>query len=85
MSYFVYAIHNGRHDKIYIGQTQDLERRIFEHNNKFAKHNFTARFDGGWSVIYREEVPSLKEALQRERQLKSFQGRQFIKQFNIPR
>jgi putative endonuclease len=84
MPYFVYAIHNEGHGKIYIGQTHNLKQRLKSHNDKFYKNHFTAQFDGDWRLIYSEEISSLKEALRREKQLKSFQGRQYIKQF-IPR
>ena len=76
--WFVYAIFNRTVNKIYIGETGDLNRRIDEHNSKRGDH-FTAKFDGEWQLIYRETVEDRKQALARERQLKSFRGREFIK------
>jgi len=32
--FYVYAVYNQKHDKIYIGQTDDLEQRIRLHNSK---------------------------------------------------
>lgn len=78
--YTIYAIYNKAHNKFYIGQTEDLERRLQLHNTKAFK-GYTASFDGEWVVIYSEEVNSRVEALKREKQLKSYQGRQFIKKF----
>ena len=78
MTYFVYAIYNQRHDKFYIGQTFDINKRLVEHNNKVFK-GYTSQFDGPWILIYKEEVSSRQEALKREKQLKSFRGREFIK------
>jgi len=81
--YIVYAIYNGRHNKIYIGQTKDLKSRLALHNDrKFAK-SYTARYDGEWRLIYKEVAGSRSEALKREKQLKSFRGREFIKK-HIP-
>ena len=77
--FYVYAIYNRKHNKIYIGQTIDLKQRIELHNNKGFKKSFTAMFDGNWELIYREEVENRLEALQREKQLKSYRGREFIK------
>ena len=57
--------------------------RIVEHNEKRGTH-FTARYSGYWNLIYFEKVESKQEALHREKQLKSFKGREFIKSF-IPR
>ncbi len=81
--YIVYAIYNATVDKYYIGQTIDLENRLYLHYTKeFC--GYTSRFDGLWEVIYSEEVSNRHEALLREKQLKSFQGRQFVKSY-IPR
>jgi putative endonuclease len=79
--YFVYAIYNQESQKIYIGQTENLEERIRLHNDKFFKNSYTSRFLGSWKLVYREEVADRKAALVRERQLKSYQGRQFVKKF----
>ena len=78
--YFVYAIYNRQVDKIYIGQTQDIRKRLLMHNKKLIS-GYTSRFSGIWEVIYLEEVKDRKEALYREKQLKSYRGRQFVKKF----
>ena len=78
MSFFVYSIYNQESDKFYIGQTKDLNNRLKLHNNKTFK-GYTARFDGKWSLIYNEELKSRAEALTREKQLKSYRGREFVK------
>ncbi|OHA52892.1 MAG: hypothetical protein A3A97_04305 [Candidatus Terrybacteria bacterium RIFCSPLOWO2_01_FULL_40_23] len=79
----VYAIYNKRHNKFYIGQTENINERITLHNNKIFINSYTAKFDGTWEIIYSEEVDNRIEALMREKQLKSYRGRQFIKQ-HIP-
>ncbi|MEK7227911.1 MAG: GIY-YIG nuclease family protein, partial [Patescibacteria group bacterium] len=78
MTYFVYAIYNQKHDKFYVGQTFDIAKRLDEHNKKVLK-GYTSQFDGPWILIYKEEVSSRQEALKREKQLKSFRGREFVK------
>ncbi|MBT6034003.1 MAG: GIY-YIG nuclease family protein [Candidatus Jacksonbacteria bacterium] len=78
--YTVYAIYNKKHNKIYIGQTHDLDERLRLHNEKVLK-GYTSRFGGVWEIIYRERAKNRKEALMREKQLKSYRGREFIKQF----
>ena len=40
--WFVYALYNSEINKVYIGQTGNLERRIEEHNLKEGNH-FTAK------------------------------------------
>lgn len=81
--FVVYAIYNEKHNKIYIGQTHDLEKRLFEHNNHVLK-GYTSRYDGVWILIYHEIHKNRSLAIKRESQLKSYKGRQFIKS-HIPR
>jgi putative endonuclease len=79
--YSIYAIYNKKNDKFYIGQCEDLAVRLNLHNSKEFSHSYTARFDGTWEVIYSETVESRLEALTREKQLKSYRGREFIKKY----
>jgi len=77
--YYVYALYNKENDKIYIGQTSDLEKRIILHNSKIMKTSYTAHYKGSWEIIYQEKTNNRQEALIREKQLKSYQGRLFIR------
>jgi predicted GIY-YIG superfamily endonuclease len=54
------------------------------HNERIFIHCYTAKFDGNWILLYSEQVKTRAEALIREKQLKSYRGREFIKSF-IPR
>lgn len=87
--FHVYAIHNYKAGRVYIGQTDAVERRIKEHNSKKGKH-FTARFEGEWVLIYKESLPTRSEAIKREKQLKTSRGRVYISKYipdssgNIP-
>lgn len=78
----VYALYNKQAEKIYIGQTIDIAKRLKEHNEHTFK-GFTSRFQGTWELIYTESVANRSEALLREKQFKSYRGRQFIKK-HIP-
>ena len=77
--YFVYALYNADNKKIYVGQTLDLTTRVYEHNNHVHSRSYTSRFSGEWKLFYQEEFSSREEALKRERQLKSYRGREFLK------
>jgi len=79
--FYIYAIYNQKHDKIYIGQTKDLDTRIEAHRNKTFNNSYTSRFDGEWKLIYKESVSTRHEALLREKQLKTYRGREFVKSF----
>jgi putative endonuclease len=84
--YWVYAIYNQPTGKIYIGQTSDLTNRLREHNDPCCqRHLYTKRIGSGWKLIYSEVCSSRRSALIREKQLKSYQGRLFIKKhINYP-
>jgi len=82
--YYTYAIYNAKHNKIYIGQTSNLAQRIDLHNSNKFKGCYTSRFDGKWKLVYHKSVATRHEALKREKQLKSYRGREYIKE-HIPR
>ncbi|MEP0860507.1 MAG: GIY-YIG nuclease family protein [Ignavibacterium sp.] len=74
--YTVYTIYSEKFNKIYIGQTEDIERRMFEHNNGLLSV-YSKRYKP-WELVYTEEYPTRAEAMKREKQLKSQKGREFI-------
>lgn len=53
-------------------------------HNEHTLGGYTSRFNGEWILIYTENFKTRAEAIKRERQLKSFRGREFIRK-NIPR
>ena len=67
--WIVYLIQHTTLKQIYIGITDDLKRRLKEHNAKGKK--FTTRNQGEWVLIYAEAYRSKKEAELRERKLKN--------------
>ena len=72
----VYVLKNGD-GKIYIGQTNDLVRRIEQHNRK-PKRGYTKN-NGPFSVVWCEIFSTRAEAMRREKNLKSGQGREWLK------
>ena len=79
--YTVYALYSPVHDKIYIGYTSNLIQRIWNHN--FGETvSFTKNYRP-WKVVYTEYFDSKSEALRREKSLKSFQGRKFIREVQL--
>ncbi len=81
MSYFVYVIQSQLNGKIYIGQTYEIEKRLKRHNRQLLtkQTSFTSKNKGPWKLIYQEVFPTRKEAMKREKELKSYQGRKYIK------
>jgi len=78
--YYTYVIKNEK-NKIYIGNTNDLEKRKKRHNKILPnkKTSFTSKNKGQWEYLHIEKFETRKEAVIREKQLKSYQGRLFIK------
>ena len=68
--YFVYILASKKNGVLYIGVTNDLERRIFEHKNKTVK-GFTTRYNVD-KLMYFEKYSNINEAIKREKQLKKW-------------
>ena len=64
----VYLIQNSATEERYIGKTNDLQRRIKEHNN--SQQTATNRKNGEWKLIYAEVFRNKKDADKREQKLK---------------
>lgn len=62
-------ITNNHHTTLYIGVTNNLVRRVKEHQNKFYPKSFTAQYNV-CVLVYYEFFPSIKDAMLREKQLK---------------
>jgi putative endonuclease len=71
VKYYVYILKSKIADRYYIGSTQNLKRRLEEHNNR--KKRWTSRFQP-WEVIHSEEYDNRTEAVIREKRLKSKDG-----------
>jgi putative endonuclease len=68
---FVYIMTNKNHTTLYIGVTNDLCRRIYEHKNHLIKNAFTDKYNLEY-CIYFEEFPYFDLAIQREKELKKW-------------
>ena len=55
---------------LYIGVTNDLQRRIYEHKNKLIE-GFTRRYNIT-KLVYYESTNSIEAAIKREKQLKNW-------------
>ena len=65
--YYLYILRN-IHNRLYIGQTNNLRRRLNDH-----KTNYGAKFIkdyGNFRLVYSEQFDTRADAMQREKQLK---------------
>ena len=65
--YYVYIMTNATRT-LYIGVTNDLERRVYEHKHKLVD-GFTRKYNVTWLAYY-EVTSEVNSALTREKQLK---------------
>ena len=68
--YYVYILTNSRGNVMYIGVTNNLERRLYEHKHELVP-GFTQRYHVH-KLVYFEETPDVHAALAREKQLKGW-------------
>src|SRR4051812_47153108 len=67
--WYVYLLANKRNGTLYVGMTDDLVKRVWEHKHKLLPSSFTSRYDVGTLVWY-EEHGTAATAMLRERQIK---------------
>jgi putative endonuclease len=79
--FHIYVLYSQKFDKIYIGYTSDLQKRIGEHNS--GRSRFTKSYMP-WELVYSEEIPTRSFAMKREKELKSHKGRDFIRNNILP-
>jgi putative endonuclease len=72
MTFYVYIIQSVKDNNLYIGSTQNLPRRLQQHNDPNRK-TYTAK-RGPWRLLYQEEHLTRRDAVRRERFLKSHAG-----------
>jgi len=78
--YTIYVIKSLTKKFTYVGFTNNLERRLTEHN---LGYNNSTRPYKPFELIYKEIIDSSYEARIREKFLKSGKGREFIKKLDI--
>ena len=77
--HYLYILQSESTGRYYIGQTDNLERRLSEHNDScYTGSKTTKRFKGPWKLIYSEEYKTRLEAMARERQIKGWKSRKAI-------
>ena len=69
-NYYVYILASQRNGTLYIGVTNDLIRRVYEHKNGLVE-GFTKKYNVK-NLIYYEATTDVNGALQREKQLKKW-------------
>lgn len=74
--YYVYVIKSEKDQKIYVGHTNNLDRRFEEHNLGLVESTKLRR---PFKLIYFEASNILEDAIKREKSLKTGFGRAYLK------
>jgi putative endonuclease len=75
--FFVYILLSEKDNKRYIGCTENLDRRLTQHNSGLVKSTRNRR---PLKLIYQEEFEIKSDAMKREKEIKAKKGK-----FKIPR
>ena len=75
--YYIYILRSKKNNVWYIGYTKDLRKRFKEHNEG---RSIYTKGRGPFELIYYEAYKNREDAKSREKQLKSGQGRAYLKQ-----
>ena len=70
MDYYVYILTNNRGNVMYVGVTNDLERRLYEHKHELID-GFTKKYHVH-KLVYYEATPDVNAAIAREKQIKGW-------------
>jgi len=79
MAGYLYILKSLKNQRFYIGSTDNLERRMYEHNSGFEKNKFTKN-NRPFELVFSQEYKSLKIARKIEYKLKSFKSRKIIEE-----
>jgi putative endonuclease len=69
-TYYVYILTNWNNKVMYIGMTNNLKRRMYEHKNKLVE-GFTKQYNIS-KLVYFEETEDVHAAISREKEIKKW-------------
>lgn len=74
--FYVYVIQSEKDSRYYIGYTSNIEARLIFHNEG---KNKSTKYRRPFKLIYSEEMLDKKEAMAREKRIKSYKGGEAFK------
>ena len=75
MAFYVYILYSESFDQYYTGHSENLDDRLFRHNNSGSKATKKAN---DWKIVYSETFNSKSEAGAREIEIKKKKSRKYI-------
>ena len=77
-NWFVYIITNYKNTVLYIGITNNLERRIWEHKTGLIKSSFSNKYHL-YKLVWFEEFNTPQEAIEAEKKIKGWKREKKIR------
>jgi len=74
--YYTYVLKSQKDSNLYIGYTENLDKRILEHNSGKVK---STKYRIPFELIYYEACRNMEDALHRETYLKSTYGHRYLR------
>ncbi|MBN1919518.1 MAG: GIY-YIG nuclease family protein [Verrucomicrobia bacterium] len=79
MAFWTYILQSESTGRFYCGSSDDVERRVRQHNDpEYHGSKTTKRFQGPWRLVWHQEHASRSEAMQQERRIKKRGIRRFL-------
>ena len=82
--YYVYIMASNKNGTLYTGVTNDISRRAFEHKTHVNMDSFTARYNVD-KLVYIEVFENPTYAIEREKQIKSWNQKESFDRINKPK
>ena len=79
-SYYVYILASKRNGTLYVGVTNNLKRRVYEHKNNLIK-GFTEKYNVH-TLVWFEAYGDIHFALEKEKQIKNWKRQWKINMIN---
>ena len=77
MDHFLYILYSNTSAKYYVGETHDVQQRIFSHNHHSYTNSFS-KIANDWTLVLSLPCENRKDALQLERFIKKMKSKVFI-------
>src|SRR3989344_3001280 len=78
--YYTYILKSKKDNQYYIGYTNDLDSRLKLHNANTVQ---ATKGLGPWEIFHSEQFQTEKEAVNRERQIKSWKSRKAVERLKF--
>ena len=76
--YYIYILHSLNKDKFYIGQTENVQKRLYEHNHPLVNSKFTAKYFPWELSLYFSVNDKRADVIKVEKFIKNQKSRNFI-------